>query len=307
MAVRAPSNDVRAERGQATVEWIGLVLLAALVLGALAAFVPHVDGRSYGGFLTHRIVCAVKGGCDDGDAALARAYGADDAALVRRLAPGLVYEPGERQLPVDWRDCRNPACAEAADDRDLDAHRTRTGERATVFTRLIRKAGSTYVQYWLYYPDSNSTWMASDDVWEASWLLPRVRKALAGTSAYPGFHADDWESLQLRIDPDGSTWARATAHGGYETCKDLCDREWMPATGWTRVSRGSHAGHIPATPGGGRPRYPGVDARERTSTAEGLRLIPLERVDQGAYRRLDPGISPPWRKEVYDRPGSDGS
>ena len=51
-----------------------------------------------------------------------RAYGEDDAATVRALAPNLVYEPGERQLPVDWRDCRRPECATAPDDPALDAH-----------------------------------------------------------------------------------------------------------------------------------------------------------------------------------------
>ena len=294
------------ERGQATVEWIGLVLLAGVAFAALAALVPHVDGRSFGGLLAHRIACTAKGGCDDGDDELAHAYGNDGAALVRRHAPSLVYEPGERQLPVDWRTCRTPRCAEAPDDRDLDAHRSTAGEPATVFTRLIRRGGRTWVQYWLYFPDSNSTWMGSDVAWEASWLLPQLRRIVAGTSDYPGFHKDDWESIQVRIDPDGRTWIRASAHGGYKTCAD-CDDAWMPATGWTAVSRGSHAGHVPTTPSGARPLYPGADMRERTSTAEGLRLIPLETLKRNAYGRLDPGISPPWEKEVYRRPRSKGS
>ncbi len=51
------------------------MLLVALGLGALVALAPTVDGRSFGGFLAHRFVCAVKGGCDDGDAELAAAYG----------------------------------------------------------------------------------------------------------------------------------------------------------------------------------------------------------------------------------------
>ena len=81
----------------------------------------------------------------------------------------------------------------------------------------------------------------------------------------------------------------------------------MAETGWTRVSRGSHAGHIPlgAERRGGAgplresrsaaglragrvrhfPLLPGRDLRERTSTAEGLRLIPLETHDRRAYGR----------------------
>jgi hypothetical protein len=140
---------LRRERGQATIEWVSLVLLASLALGALATAVPLVDGRSFGGFLSHHLTCVIAGTdrCDEGDAALARAHGADDAALLRRFAPGLVYEPGERQLPVDYRDCRRPACARAPDDPDLDAHRTDAGHPATSFTHVVRRGGRVYLQY----------------------------------------------------------------------------------------------------------------------------------------------------------------
>ena len=37
---------MRGERGQASVEWIGLLLLVALALSALARFAPHADGHS---------------------------------------------------------------------------------------------------------------------------------------------------------------------------------------------------------------------------------------------------------------------
>ena len=108
-------------------EWTGLLLLVCLIAGGAVAVAPVVDGRSFGGFLAHRFVCSVRGHCRDGQVALARAYGAADAALVREHAPGLVYEPGERQLPVDYARCRSRACADAPDDRDLDAHRTGPG------------------------------------------------------------------------------------------------------------------------------------------------------------------------------------
>jgi hypothetical protein len=51
------------ERGQATIEWTGLVLLATLVLAALATLVPRVDGRGLGGSVAHAITCAARGGC----------------------------------------------------------------------------------------------------------------------------------------------------------------------------------------------------------------------------------------------------
>ena len=282
------------ERGQAAIEWTGLVLLVAVAVGALPLLAPDVDGRSFGGFLAHRIVCAVEGGCRDGDAALARAYGKRDAELVRRHAPNLVYEHGERSLPVDYRRCRERRCAHAPEDHDLDAHRTESGERATVFARVLRRRGRTYLQYWFYYPDSNTAWAGSDKLWERNRLLPLVGRAVRGDPRYPGFHPDDWEGYQLRIDPDGEVFARATSHGHYQGCKRrVCRNRWTGAGGWTRVSRGSHAGHLPAR----------VE-RERTSTSEGLRLIPLERVDKHGYEPLDRGVKPPWRKEVYRDPES---
>jgi hypothetical protein len=299
---------------------IGLVTLA---LGGVIAVGPEVGGRSFGGFVVHRMLCAVQAGCRDGDAALAAAYGRRGAALVREHAPNVVYEPGERQLPVDYRRCRSRACAEGPDDRDVDVHRTNSGHRVTVFTRVIRRGRRVYIQYWLYYPDSNTAWAGSDRVWERSALLPLVGKLMRGEYGYPGFHDDDWEAYGIRIDPDGKVWARATSHGHWQGCKQsFCRGEWLGATGWTRVSRGSHAGHLPVDvswPGGHprdhrtrrhrreRARYPGRHMRERTTTSEGLRLIPLEGVDPRTYEPLDPGIKPPWHKEAYRDPESDES
>jgi len=189
----------------------------------------------------------------------------------------------------------------------------------------VRRGGRTYVGYWLYYPDSNTTWGGSDSAWEGSWVLPRLRKLVSGTSEYPGFHRDDWEGHMVRIDPDGSVWARSTSHGHWQSCKQsVCRDRWMGATGWTRVSRGSHSGHIPVvrtrsglgplrgTGPGSPPRrfvpaLPGRDLHERTTTAEGLRLVPLETLNRRGYRRLDPDVAPPWEKEAYRDPQSDRS
>jgi hypothetical protein len=285
---------VRCERGQASVEWIGLVLLASLGFGALAAVAPAVDGRSFGGFVAHRIVCAVRGGCDDdGGGELARAYGTRDAALARELAPSLVYEPGDPSIPVDYRHCRRRACSDAPDDRDLDVHRSSAGRRATVFTQRWRSHGRLYIAYWLYYPDSNSSVLGASDLWNHS--------PLRWVRDYPGYHADDWEVAVVRIDPDGSVWARSSAHGHWQSCKwRSCRGRWVRASGWTRVSRGSHAGHIPGHRGRRfRPSLPGHDLRERTTTSDGIRLIPIESLDWDSYRRLPGGPAPPWEKETW--------
>lgn len=131
----------------------------------------------------------------------------------------------------------------------------------------------------------------------------------------------DWEGYDVRVDPDGKVWARATAHGHYQGCKTLaCRNRRIRGTGWTRVSRGSHAGHIPVEvsyppPRGSHPRavrpprrrrerplFPGRDLRERTTTGEGLRLVPLETIDRGSYQPIDEDVKPPWEKKPYHDP-----
>jgi hypothetical protein len=331
-AIALGRSCLRGERGQATVEFAALVLLAALALGALAATSARFDGRSFAGFLAHHMTCAMKRDCHRGEDLLARAYGPDDADLVRDLAPNLVYEPGERQLPVDWRHCRRPACAEARDERDLDVHVTDAGERATAFTRLIRRGARAYLQYWLYYPDSKSVWAASDWFWERAWEAARHRGLASSTPDYPGAHRDDWEGYAVRVEPDGRVLARVSSHGHWTSCKKegRCEGRWAEATRWTRVSRGSHAGHIPfrtevlgPSPGvapqlvlapgapGTRvrqmPLLPGHDLHERTTTAEGLRLVPLETLDARGYRPRDQHVRPPWQKGAYWDPESDES
>jgi hypothetical protein len=318
---------VPCERGQTTVEWTALILLAALCFGALIHFGPTIDGRSFGGFLAHEITCAVKGGCagdrEEQDALLA-AYGTDDAELVRRYAPNIVYEPGTRTLPIDFRECRRHRCSDAPDDRDLDVHRSNRGRRATAFTHVVRSGGETFIQYWLYYPDSTSTVANAAGAWK--YMPPGVRVAgrvATGRWDYPGYHKDDWESYQVRIGAGGNVSVRASSHHDYQGCKQArCKNRWTGWTGWTRVSWGSHAGHIPLrrevdgasvklkplpaleVEAHDEPQYPGVDLRERTTTAAGLRLVPLETLDRSEWVPLDPRHKPPWEKRVYTDPRS---
>jgi hypothetical protein len=318
------------ERGQATIEWTAVVLLVALAFATfLALGVPRVDGRSYAGALARAILCAARGGCNDGRDSLASAYGARDAEVVREYAPNIVYEPGEKEIPIDYRQCRTTACGDAPADRSLDVSETNTGVPASAFTHVVHEGGSTFIQYWFYYPDSNTTWGGSDKAYKiataplnfAHKLVRKVPKA----PRYPGFHHDDWEGYQVELGPGGDVRVRATAHHGYQYCKQRqCADEWGPWTGWTRVSRGSHAGHIPLRThlrgvdvGGGfpyvrgsydisGPAYPGVDEHERTTVGADLRLIPLETVDQQAAPLFD-GITAPWEKPVYLDPLADGT
>jgi hypothetical protein len=310
---------MRSERGQAAVEWTGVVTIVALVLGAAIAAVPAVDGRSVGSWLARSILCAVRGGCEaaDSDAALRTAYGEHDAALLRRYAPNIVYEPGTYTLPVDFRRCRSHRCSDAPDDRSLEVARsTHTGTPASVFTHVVRRDGETFLQYWLYYPDSTTGFKGSKRIWDNS-PLGLVRD-------YPGFHPDDWESYFVRIGRDGSAQVRASSHHWYQGCKERqCRNRWIGWTGWTRVSRGSHAGHIPYETQwqvsrsrrhgpadrevtGYRPLLPGRDLDERTTSAAALELIPIETLPAHALA-TEFDVTPPWRKEVYSDPLSDST
>jgi hypothetical protein len=46
---------MRSERGQASVEWIGIVLLVAIALAALAHFAPRADGRGVATTVLHSV------------------------------------------------------------------------------------------------------------------------------------------------------------------------------------------------------------------------------------------------------------
>jgi hypothetical protein len=302
------------ETGQATIEWTGVVCLVALALGAVVAFVPAVDGRSFGGWLADSIVCAVRGDCAAREGELVAAYGAADAALIRRYAPNIVYEPGTHTLPIDFRRCRSHHCSDAPDDQSLEVSRsTRGGTPAAAFTHIARAGGETFLQYWFYYPDSPSTFLGSH----------AILKHLPGGD--PADHPDDWEGYQVRIAPGGQAVVRATSHHGYQGCKEAwCKNRWVAWTGWTRVSMGSHAGHIPyrthwnvrparrrgppeRSVAGFTPLYPGRDIHERTTSAAALELIPIETLGAPALATDFGEITPPWLKTVYGSPLSNST
>jgi hypothetical protein len=240
-----------AARGQASIEWLALVLLVAAALATGAAVVHPA--------------AALRAALGERADPLAAAYGADVAAAVRRNAPGLVYERGRYEVPVDPRSCRAVACAT---------------EPATLFVHVARSAGATYIQYWEYFPDS---------VW----------------NGIAGRHQDDWESYQVRIDADGRVSARASAHHGYTGRRIGADLNlaqvdpglvpgrlrggWTSPTGWLRVAKGSHAGYVARGPLG-----------RRVTPAGEVRLVPLET----ARLPERYAIVPPWRKRVYTDPES---
>ena len=101
---------MRSERGQGTVEWVGLVALVSLLMLAAVATGVRMPGAALARALADRILCAASlgDGCGD-EPALIAAYGTDVGRLVRRQMPMLAFERGSSALPVDFRRCRASA------------------------------------------------------------------------------------------------------------------------------------------------------------------------------------------------------
>jgi hypothetical protein len=295
---------LRGEHGQAAPEWIGLVLLVTVALtAALAAGLP-VPGTDLARAVAARIACAASlRHCDGGAGALALAYGPELADLVAEHTPRLEYEEGMRALPVDFRDCREDACAEGPATGPVSE--SNDGLAVTVFAHAVDcrdgaaaardgydcsgdRAGRVYLQYWLYYPGSATA------------------RAVLGDA---GAHPDDWESFQIRLDPDGGAEARASSHHGYNgdsgnwlSDSGLVERSaWTESTGRYFISGGSHAGRVGERPRD-RPEFARIPYRWTEPGA--VRIIPIEPLAGGRFRFA---VSPPWEKSVYLDPEHRGT
>jgi hypothetical protein len=287
----------RGERGQSTVEWVGLLLLVALLLGALVATGVRVPGGGLARAIASRILCAVAVADSCGDEpALFAAYGDEVGRLVRDHMPTLAFEAGSRGLPVDWRRCRSTVCGDGGEEGAVG--RTDRGLPVTAFVHVVdrRPGGYLYIQYWLYYADS-ATFRG----------IPIVGEK--------GYHADDWESVQVRIDEDGDVEERASSHHGFnyrrsaanlvsdagigplrdvaESVGARAENGWGPETGLLLVSGGSHAGNLGDDPGG------------RYTPAAAVHLVPLEPI--AAADTTPFAISPPWLKQVWRDPEAEST
>lgn len=301
------ARRVRDEGGQSTAEWVGLLLLVALlVVGVAAAVGARLPGTALARAVAQRIVCAaglgVEGCAGIPDPELAAEYGAELAAEVRKWTPLLAYEEGMRVLPVDFRTCRGNQCSRGAAAGEVLA--SESGEPVTLFVHVVdcragaagssedegydcsgERFGFLYVQYWAYYPSSHS---------------------LRGLPREVGYHDDDWESAQLRIGPSGVE-ARASSHHGYNykggarnwlNDAGITHRSgWGPASGSYYVSSGSHAGHVWESPG----------PVHRWTGGERVRLIPVEELARGRWAEAAFAVTPPWRKKVYTDAEDDGT
>lgn len=297
------TGNLSSSRGQSTIEWVGLITLIAGLMATFAAAGIQAPALGLAHSVSTRILCAasLSGSCA-GEGSLDAAYGEELAGLVRSGAPTLMYGRDMLGLPVDYRTCRSPYCADGTGEGEVSE--STAGEPVTLFTRVIEREGSTYVQYWAYYPESAS--LRGAPVLEQK-----------------GYHPHDWESIQIRVAADGTISERASSHAGYNHSRsaanwgsdmgwgfatDLTEavglREkggWGEPTGRYLIAGGSHAGNVDGELGDDE--YPSY------TPARLIRLVPLESIKDGPLARparFDP-ITPPWEKEVWTEPEAEGT
>jgi hypothetical protein len=305
-----------AERGQSTIEWVGLTCLLALLLAVLVVVGVRVPGTALANAVAEKLLCAVAMGDSCGDEPhLIAAYGTEVGKLADERMPSLVSEKGSRALPVNFRRCREPVCADGP-ERGL-VRRSNRGLPVTAFVHVVdcrageaewteaegadcsgERAGNLYVQYWTYYADSAT---------------------LRGVPVLgrKGYHRDDWESVQIRVRPDGRIDQRASSHHGHNYAKGIANagsdagigplkdlaelvgarprNGWGPETRLLLVSGGSHAGNSR-----------GIPDLDRATPGDRVHLIPIERllssVDGTRF-----AVPTPWRKHVWRDPEAEGT
>lgn len=294
-------------------------MVALALAGMVAAAGGFASDSGLARVVSARIVCAVRLQipCRH-DPELASAYDAEVAGLLREHSPLISYERGMKSLPVDFRRCRSPECADGTTSGEI--RMSSAGHAVTAFTHVVdcrrpprvspppgvdcsgQAAGRLFLQYWLYFPDS-ATMRGVPVLGER------------------GFHLDDFESYQVRVDPSGRVFARASSHNGYNglpsvgdwasdsagrvpgagSLRRLSERLGLrEAGGWTPVvgsrslllvAGGSHAGRA-----GGRITRA---SRPRWTAPAAIRLVPLRDLSRGRFSFM---VSPPWRKRVFRSP-----
>jgi hypothetical protein len=124
------------ERGQGTVEWVGLVAVVSLLFVGLVATGVGVPGTALVRAVASRILCAaaLANRCGD-EPTLIAAYGGEVGKLVRRHMPTVLFEQGSRAMPVDFRRCRSSECADGS-ARGL-VHASDAGLPVTAFVHVV--------------------------------------------------------------------------------------------------------------------------------------------------------------------------
>ena len=136
------------ERGQSTVEWVGLVSLVCLLLVGLLTAGVRVPGTALADSVFEKILCGVSMADSCGDEPhLIAAYGTAVGKLANDHMPSIAFERGSRAVPINFRRCRSTVCGDAP-GHDL-VRRTRRGLPVSAFVHVIDcRPGATQWRAW---------------------------------------------------------------------------------------------------------------------------------------------------------------
>jgi hypothetical protein len=257
------------ERGQGTVEYLGLLMTLALLLGLLALAIsadpPDVPW-------SHLVRSSRRAHTPDERALRNPAV----RALIGSAAPSIVLERDDHgdDLSIPVTDaCLEPGCAAYG------------RARCVLYVHVVRSTARTVFEYWTYYPRSQTD------------HLP--------VPALQGFHHDDWEGLLVAFSADGHLLgARGSAHLGWNGAGPWWDEgreNWAPYGGVLYRAAGSHAVglHRDDVDLAGD----GWNGDLAVVPAAACTLRAADRAGRHA-RAFDPGAVAPWQKEAWTDPGT---
>ena len=146
---------MRSDRGAASVEQAGLILLVAVLITAVAGAAlsrgGKAESRELARAVAQKLRCAAHGPGPCWQDPLTEAYGRPLAGLVRALAPVPEGVGALGLLPVDFRRCRIASCAAPGERPELTASNRRVTAFVAVDDRR-RSDGTVAIDYWLYRP-----------------------------------------------------------------------------------------------------------------------------------------------------------
>jgi hypothetical protein len=258
------------ERGQGTIEYLGLLAALAALLALIALAVSHDPPQVPWARLIH-LPWHHRVGTLDERALHDPVLG----ALIVSTAPSIVLERDgygvDTTIPSS-DGCRSLGCAGFAQ------------ARCVLYVHVVHQPGRIVFEYWTYYPTSQTD------------HLPIV--------ALQGYHRDDWEGLEVELSPEGRLLgARGSAHLGWNGSAPWWDEQrddWAPYAGVAYRAAGSHAVGL---------RRDDIDLAGDGWNGD-LGVIPsgaceLRAADRAGMhaRAFDPGSVAPWVKQAWSDPG----
>jgi hypothetical protein len=258
------------ERGQGTVEHVGLLAALAVLLGLVALAVaggpPQIDWAGLVHLPRHHHVDTL-----DERALKSATLG----PLIAAAAPTIVLERddvgGDHEIPSS-DGCRYERCAAFGQ------------ARCVLYVHVVHEPARLVFEYWTYYPTSQTD------------HLP--------VAALQGYHRDDWEGLEVAVSLDGRVLgARGSAHFGWNGSAPWWEErrdDFAPYAGLAYRASGSHALGL---------RRSDIDLAGDGWNGD-LGVVPaatceLRAADRAGKdaRAFDPGAVAPWLKAAWRDPG----